>query len=238
MRQVGSTEHCFARDHPAEIRARQPRPGEDCAGYVGALPHRIREIGALSHGAASFSFAKGTADEVRFLEASIQQRGLVEDRPARGDLVQLRVVEAGSPERCRGEHRAREIGFRQNGVFGEAAAEGGAGEVCSFRPYVVEPGFGEIRTRQGGALEARAREDRARLIRADVRSSSLAGATFLFADLSHAQLDQSILVGGTLAHANLHRTSREGANLTNTDLRGSRATDLDRARAEDFRRPT
>jgi uncharacterized protein YjbI with pentapeptide repeats len=80
--------------------------------------------------------------------------------------------------------------------------------------------------------------DRARLNRADIRSSSLAGATFRFADLSQAQLDQSILVGATLAYANLHRTSREGTNLANTDLRGSRSTDPSRARAEDFRRAT
>jgi uncharacterized protein YjbI with pentapeptide repeats len=78
--------------------------------------------------------------------------------------------------------------------------------------------------------------DRARLVGADIRGSSLAGATLRYADLSHAMLDRSTLVGAVLSHANLHRTSREGADFTDADLRGTRATDPDRARAEDFRR--
>lgn len=80
--------------------------------------------------------------------------------------MQLRVVEASSPGRRRDKHRTGEIGFRQNRSFGEAAGENGAGKVCAFCPHVVEPGFLEISTCEGSALEARAREDGAAQLRA------------------------------------------------------------------------
>jgi uncharacterized protein YjbI with pentapeptide repeats len=54
-------------------------------------------------------------------------------------------------------------------------------------------------------------------------------------DLSHARLDACDMRGADLTGSNMHRITRDGADLSGAQTAGSKGTDAERAQAEDYK---
>jgi uncharacterized protein YjbI with pentapeptide repeats len=86
-----------------------------------------------------------------------------------------------------------------------------------------------------GARADLARFSKSRFVGADLTGARMPGAILRWTDLSRVRLDDCVLVAADLTSSNLHRASRAGADFRDAALSDVRDTDLERARAEDFK---